>query len=339
MRSQYIGVEFRLPAKIRKRGRWYAARLPEAHQKGSEIPINDAETQLRELLQRAGFPQGQWRREMNLGRPLGSTNPDVFFPGDDPADPGVCVYLDGLSEHIHGNPRTAARDRAIRDELRSRHYEVFEIPASELFDCDAMARHFFRLARVLMGKDRARTLRDDPSWFESGSTAHSTGKVIPFRRVQGDLASRYRTCVPLVSLKAAAGVFGEAAPVEFEEWVEPHTTRPLREGMFVAQVVGHSMEPKIPNEAYCVFQSPVVGSRTGRILLVEHRDIHDPETAGSYTVKVFDSSAVQGKEGTERVGSIRLHPLNKDYPVIELKDVPEDEVRIIAEWVETLTIE
>ncbi len=25
MRSQYIGVEFRLPAKIRKRGRWYVA--------------------------------------------------------------------------------------------------------------------------------------------------------------------------------------------------------------------------------------------------------------------------------------------------------------------------
>jgi len=180
-------------------------RLPEAHPKGSEIPVNEAETQLRALLQRAGFPQGQWHAEINLGRPLGSTSPDVFFPGDDTDDPGVCVYLDGLSQHIHGSPRTAARDRAIRDQLRSRYYEVFEIPASELFDRDAMARHFFHLARVLMERDRARTLRDDPSWFESGPAAGTVGKVLPFRRVPGDPSSRFRTCVPLVSLKAAAG--------------------------------------------------------------------------------------------------------------------------------------
>lgn len=131
------------------------------------MPVNDAEATLRGMLQRAGFPEGEWHREIQLGKPLGSTTPDVFFAGEDGDDPGACIYLDGLSEHIHGNPATASRDRAIREELRARYYEVFEIPASELQDRDAMARYFFRLARLLLGRDAARTLRDDPSWFEA----------------------------------------------------------------------------------------------------------------------------------------------------------------------------
>lgn len=142
------------------------ARLPASSPRMSAMPVGEAEPRLRELLSRAGFPAGEWHKQILLGRPLGSTSPDVYFPGDDPGDPGVCVYLDGLSQHIHGNPETAAQDRAIREELRARNYEVFEIPASELDDRDAMSRHFFRLARVLLGKDAARSLRDNPSWFD-----------------------------------------------------------------------------------------------------------------------------------------------------------------------------
>jgi hypothetical protein len=141
-------------------------RLPDTAPKRGAMPVNEAEARLRALLEHAGFPVGVWHHGIPLGRPLGSTTPDVFFPGDDD-DPGVCLYLDGLSEHLHGNPLTAERDRAIRDELRARYYEVFEIPASELDDRDAMARHFYRLARVLLGKDKARDLRHDASWFDA----------------------------------------------------------------------------------------------------------------------------------------------------------------------------
>jgi hypothetical protein len=34
-----------------------------------------------------------------------------------------------------------------------------------LFGRDAVAKDFFRLSRVLMGKDRAREVRDNPTWF------------------------------------------------------------------------------------------------------------------------------------------------------------------------------
>ena len=95
---------------------------------------------------------------------------------------------------------------------------------------------------------------------------------------------RYVTCVPLVPLKAAAGAFGQPQLVEDDtwEWVAVETRRRLRPGMFVAQVVGHSMEPKIPDGSYCLF-APVSGTRQGKTILVQLHDRSDPETGQRYT--------------------------------------------------------
>lgn len=104
--------------------------------------------------------------------------------------------------------------------------------------------------------------------------------------------------------------------------------------MFVAQVVSHSMEPLAPDGAFCFFVAPVVGSRTGQILLVQHRDTADSETGGSFTVKQFDSSEVTGKDSTERTGNIYLRPINPAYEPIVLTG--EEDICVIAELVEVL---
>lgn len=312
-------------------------RLPAPAPSGRNVPVNIAEMRLRHLIQSAGFQEPRWQHQIQLGRPLGSTTPDCFFQGDDDQDPGICIYLDGLSEHIHGNPTTQAKDRQIREELRARHYEVFEIPYTDLDDRAKMAQHFYRLGRILLGKDRAKSLRDDPKWFTEATTdqrAESDQEVLPFRRASGEVAARYKSCVPLVSLKAAAGGFGSPNAAETLDWIEPNTKRKLREGMFVAQVIGHSMEPLIPDGAHCLFAAPVIGSRTGRILLVRHRDISDPETGGSFTVKKFDSADVKGKDTTERTGTIYLRAINLDYDPIVLND--DEGIAVIAELLEVL---
>ena len=46
-------------------------------------------------------------------------------------------------------------------------------------------------------------------------------------------------------------------------------------GMFVARVVGRSMEPAIPDGAWCLFAAPVTGTRQGRIVLAALRDAVD----------------------------------------------------------------
>ncbi len=80
-----------------------------------------------------------------------------------------CIYLDGLSEHLHGNPKTAERDREIRTWLRNHGCEVIEIPANELDDEDAMVRHFRRLASYPGMRDVRSRVRDDRSWFRGGA--------------------------------------------------------------------------------------------------------------------------------------------------------------------------
>ena len=45
------------------------------------------------------------------------------------------------------------------------------------------------------------------------------------------------------------------------------------------------MEPLIPDGAWCLFQADVSGSLEGRTVLIQHRDLRDPETDGSYALK------------------------------------------------------
>ena len=131
------------------------------------MPVNDAETKLRHLLLAAGFGEGIRGEHIRLNRALGTTTPDVIYRADDhDIDEGVCIYLDGLSKHLHGSPETAEKDREIRTWLRNRGFEVIEIPANELDDEDAMVRHFRRLASYLGLRDVRNRVRTDRSWFQ-----------------------------------------------------------------------------------------------------------------------------------------------------------------------------
>jgi SOS-response transcriptional repressor LexA len=148
---------------------------------------------------------------------------------------------------------------------------------------------------------------------------------------------RYVKCVPLVPLKAAAGDFGEPHHFDerWKEWVAVETGRKLREGMFVAQVVGKSMEPAIADGSYCLFAGPVEGSRHGRNVLVQLRDKKDPETGERYTVKRYES--VKAKDGESwKHTKIILKPLNPKFQAIEITDAEEGKVNVIAELVEML---
>ena len=172
--------------------------------------------------------------------------------------------------------------------------------------------------------------------IRSEDLPQAEGRVIPFRHITPSEEDKNRTCVPLYSLKAAAGAFGEAQMVNPDGWVVPNTERPLAEGMFVAQVVGRSMEPRIPDGAWCLFRSPVTGTRQGRIVLVQHQDIHDPDTDASYTVKLYESKKIASEDGDWPHRVIRLLPSNPEYEPIVLEEVTEGEVSVIAELVEVL---
>ncbi|HEY2091125.1 MAG TPA: S24 family peptidase [Thermoanaerobaculia bacterium] len=159
------------------------------------------------------------------------------------------------------------------------------------------------------------------------------------RLVEGAAKDRYVRCVPLVPLKAAAGAFSDPQQVADDdfEWVEVENGRRIRPGMFVAQIVGRSMEPGIEDGAYCLFAAPVTGSRQGRIVLVQLRDATDPETGHRYTVKRYESEKTGAGE-SRRHTRVTLKPTNPAYAPIVLEGVEEDAVQVIAEVVEVLGV-
>lgn len=141
--------------------------------------------------------------------------------------------------------------------------------------------------------------------------------------------------VRFYSLRAAAGPFGEDMEVRLEGWVEaPEEVRETQR-VFLARVVGRSMEPLIPDGSLCLFRENVVGSRTGRVLLIQQRGAS--ESGGQFTVKRYESLKRPAGPDSWRHERIRLTPLNPDYPVLELEPSEfEERYRVVAEFLRVL---
>jgi SOS-response transcriptional repressor LexA len=153
--------------------------------------------------------------------------------------------------------------------------------------------------------------------------AREPAKVLPFA-----------THLPVYSLRAAAGKFGQDMEAEAEEWVAAPAGLRLTPDMFVVHVTGHSMEPAIPDGSRAVFRYQPVGSRQGKRVLVWRRGAS--EGGGEFTVKVYESRKRITEEGWEHT-QILLKPLNPEYDVLELDE--SGQYQILGELVSVLADE
>jgi phage repressor protein C with HTH and peptisase S24 domain len=145
----------------------------------------------------------------------------------------------------------------------------------------------------------------------------------------------YETHLPVYSLHAAATKFGDESSVEVESWMRVPGLR-LAEGMFIAHVVGRSMEPLIPDGSMCVFRAPVVGSRQGKKLLIEQFGSGGGAAgdAARYTVKRYISAKdYNAEDETWTHAEIRLEPLNREFESFTLGP---DDFRVIAEFIKVV---
>jgi uncharacterized protein len=140
------------------------------------------------------------------------------------------------------------------------------------------------------------------------------------------------THLPRYSLSVAAGKFLENQEISEEGWEEAPSGLTPTPAMFVARIVGHSMEPRIPDGSLCVFRAGVTGSREGRLVLVEY----DGGGANDrHTLKVYRSQKRESPDETWEHKIIRLEPLNAEFEAWEL-DPEENRFRIVAEFVQVL---
>lgn len=247
---------------------------------------------------------------------------EACLPGEAPVNIGV-VLLDPES----GDYRM--RFRRDWQSFAGEESEVLELlaedfgdkmrtlgPAEWLRQCEDALSHTLRIT------DRETVLVEDlDRAIERLYQKHVRPKVLPFV-----------THLPLYSARVAAGRFLEDNEVEAEDWLETPDGFRLEKDMFVVRITGRSMEPRIPDGSLCVFRAGVTGSRQGKLLLVERRDVS--ESGGRYTVKRYRSTKAHSGEQW-RHALIRLEPLNPEFEAWELEEDPE-RFRIVGEFVRVL---
>lgn len=137
--------------------------------------------------------------------------------------------------------------------------------------------------------------------------------------------------IPLYDLKAAAGGFSDLQTVENCKWVELPTGYRYSEDFFACYVIGESMNKIIPNGSICLFRKYSGGSREGKIVLVEHTNIQDPDFGSGYTIKEYHSKKVV-EESIWFHESIILKPLshNPDYQDILIEGDELTTLRVIG---------
>ena len=161
--------------------------------------------------------------------------------------------------------------------------------------------------------------------------------TLPFRLLEPEDVKPYANALPCFDVKVAAGAFSPEQWTEDCQWIEPPEHIAIREGYFIAQVVGESMNQRIPNGSWCLFKANPTGSREGKIVLVQHRDIQDPAYAGSYTIKTYRSEKVATDEEWQHQ-KIVLEPRSNqpEFSPIYLDASTAQELSIIGEFVTTL---
>ena len=140
--------------------------------------------------------------------------------------------------------------------------------------------------------------------------------------------------VPVYDLQAVATAFGEQPAPSVKGW-KPMNGRKISKDMFIARVVGKSMEPTIADGSWCLFRLERGGSRHG-VYLIESRQVKDPETGFAFTIKRYHSEKEDFGNGQWKHKRITLSPDNKTFPDIIIENVGGDDFRVVAEFVNVI---
>lgn len=153
---------------------------------------------------------------------------------------------------------------------------------------------------------------------------------LPFKVLTSKTVKPYVNAVPVVDLKAAASGFGSQQHPEQFSWVElPNNIKP-RKGYFVCQVVGESMNQKIPNGSWCLFTADEGGTREGKTVLVQHSSIQDADFGSGFTIKEYHSEKIYDEDGWKHQRIVLKPKSDREFPDIVLEEDALTELKVVG---------
>ena len=167
----------------------------------------------------------------------------------------------------------------------------------------------------------------------------------PFRRVDPSIARRYVNSVPLFELRVAAGSFSpdqfvadanEDCEGDKSVWVAPTSSIKPSKGLFVAQIVGNSMNRRVKDGEWGLFRLNPVDPE-GRPVLVWRPGDLEADGGGQFVLKVFKGEYAQDEDGNRITVACSLVPDSDDdsyKPLLLGKDGVR--AQVVAELLEVL---
>ncbi len=162
-----------------------------------------------------------------------------------------------------------------------------------------------------------------------------TGQIIPIQE-SSDFQEELRNPIPFYEFYAAAGSFSEMQSEKDFKLIEGPENSSGKE-YFACKIIGESMNRVIPNGSICLFKIYTGGSRNGKIVLVENRNIQDPDFNSAFTIKTY-SSEKSFSEDTWAHTSIVLRPNSYDssYQNISITEENSAGMRVVGEFIRIL---
>lgn len=187
-------------------------------------------------------------------------------------------------------------------------------------------------------KETADYLKDAANRAMELVTTAGTGPYpgLNLRILEPEAVRPFKNAVPLYDLQVAAGDFSHEQIITDCDWVELPEPLSPKPGYFVTRVMGHSMNKRIAPGSWCLFKANPPGTRQGKVVLVQHRDIQDPDH-GQFTVKVYHSEKRISEDAWHHEQIIlKTDTTATGYTDITLKGEATRELKVIGEFVAAL---
>ncbi len=145
-----------------------------------------------------------------------------------------------------------------------------------------------------------------------------------------------RNPIPLFNFFAAAGSFSDMQSEKDLTLIEgPENSK--NKNYFACKVIGESMNRIIPNGSICLFKIYTGGSKNGKVVLVENRNIQDPDFNSAFTIKTYSSEKIVTEDSWEHeVIMLRPNSYDASYSTIVINNDEAEGMRVIGEFVKVL---
>jgi superfamily II DNA or RNA helicase/HKD family nuclease len=171
--------------------------------------------------------------------------------------------------------------------------------------------------------------------IDKSSLPENTGKIVTIQQAL-NFEENMRNPIPLYDFYAAAGSFSKIQSEKNYKLIEgPENSS--NNNYFACKIIGESMNRVIPNGSICLFKPYTGGSRNGKILLIENRDLQDPDFNSAFTIKTYSSEKIVTEDNWEH-SSIVLRPNSFDssYQNIIITEQNASQMRVVGEFIKIL---